>query len=130
MRMRWWRRGAVDRVGTIRLARGPARGEHRSCDQPHDQQHDDQHHHVRHASPPATCAPGRGRSLSDPPRPAARTNESAALPLRVALLDEGGGALLGRSEEHTSELQSLMRSSYAVFCLKKKKNHKIQTYTT
>src|SRR3546814_4231016 len=32
-----------------------------------------------------------------------------------------------RSEEHTSELQSLMRNSYAVFCLKKKK--KIDTYT-
>src|SRR3546814_7515968 len=30
-----------------------------------------------------------------------------------------------RSEEHTSELQSLMRISYAVFCLKKKKNIKI-----
>src|SRR3546814_6367729 len=30
--------------------------------------------------------------------------------------------LLFRSEEHTSELQSLMRISYAVFCLKKKKN--------
>src|SRR3546814_3696150 len=30
--------------------------------------------------------------------------------------------VLGRSEEHTSELQSLMRISYAVFCLKKKKN--------
>src|SRR3546814_1816223 len=29
---------------------------------------------------------------------------------------------LGRSEEHTSELQSLMRISYAVFCLKKKNN--------
>src|SRR3546814_6215492 len=29
-----------------------------------------------------------------------------------------------RSEEHTSELQSLMRISYAVFCLKKKINHK------
>src|SRR3546814_17111742 len=29
-----------------------------------------------------------------------------------------------RSEEHTSELQSLMRISYAVFCLKKKKQHK------
>src|SRR3546814_1389277 len=29
--------------------------------------------------------------------------------------------LMGRSEEHTSELQSLMRISYAVFCLKKKK---------
>src|SRR3546814_9700949 len=32
-----------------------------------------------------------------------------------------------RSEEHTSELQSLMRISYAVFCLKKKKNKKIAT---
>src|SRR3546814_4195549 len=31
-----------------------------------------------------------------------------------------------RSEEHTSELQSLMRISYAVFCLKKKKKHKRQ----
>src|SRR3546814_18439903 len=31
---------------------------------------------------------------------------------------------LERSEEHTSELQSLMRISYAVFCLKKKKNNK------
>src|SRR3546814_5598819 len=32
--------------------------------------------------------------------------------------------LFRRSEEHTSELQSLMRTSYAVFCLKKKKNKK------
>src|SRR3546814_8189751 len=32
-----------------------------------------------------------------------------------------GLAVCDRSEEHTSELQSLMRSSYAVFCLKKKK---------
>src|SRR3546814_2652333 len=31
----------------------------------------------------------------------------------------------GRSEEHTSELQSLMRISYAVFCLKKKNKHKV-----
>src|SRR3546814_8782544 len=31
----------------------------------------------------------------------------------------------GRSEEHTSELQSLMRISYAVFCLKKKNQHKM-----
>src|SRR3546814_7220344 len=31
-----------------------------------------------------------------------------------------------RSEEHTSELQSLMRTSYAVFCLKKKKQQKKQ----
>src|SRR3546814_5221775 len=33
-----------------------------------------------------------------------------------------------RSEEHTSELQSLMRISYAVFCLKKKKKNKIHNY--
>src|SRR3546814_5300067 len=33
----------------------------------------------------------------------------------------------GRSEEHTSELQSLMRISYAVFCLKKKKKNTPQT---
>src|SRR3546814_8137964 len=40
------------------------------------------------------------------------------------------GAGAGRSEEHTSELQSLMRISYAVFCLKKKKhtNNTIRTY--
>src|SRR3546814_2098385 len=34
-----------------------------------------------------------------------------------------------RSEEHTSELQSLMRTSYAVFCLKKKKRNTISKYT-
>src|SRR3546814_4061208 len=34
-----------------------------------------------------------------------------------------------RSEEHTSELQSLMRISYAVFCLKKKKKKKRNNYT-
>src|SRR3546814_2508986 len=34
-----------------------------------------------------------------------------------------------RSEEHTSELQSLMRISYAVFCLKKKNNKNTQTIT-
>src|SRR3546814_10917573 len=35
---------------------------------------------------------------------------------------------LHRSEEHTSELQSLMRHSYAVFCLKKKKNKNYNMY--
>src|SRR3546814_1671773 len=35
-----------------------------------------------------------------------------------------------RSEEHTSELQSLMRISYAVFCLKKKTNNSRYTKTT
>src|SRR3546814_6822181 len=36
----------------------------------------------------------------------------------------------GRSEEHTSELQSLMRISYAVFCLKKKKHNEIIIHNT
>src|SRR3546814_2868966 len=42
------------------------------------------------------------------------------------------GASIDRSEEHTSELQSLMRISYAVFCLKKKKNneHQSKNYKT
>src|SRR3546814_9200062 len=35
-----------------------------------------------------------------------------------------------RSEEHTSELQSLMRISYAVFCLKKKKKNTTNNYTS
>src|SRR3546814_2955388 len=37
---------------------------------------------------------------------------------------EHGAIICSRSEEHTSELQSLMRISYAVFCLKKKKSNK------
>src|SRR3546814_2834693 len=46
---------------------------------------------------------------------------------RVEDIDDGAGGGTGireRSEEHTSELQSLMRISYAVFCLKKKKQNK------
>src|SRR3546814_10026509 len=38
-----------------------------------------------------------------------------------AVKNVGSGKAAERSEEHTSELQSLMRISYAVFCLKKKK---------
>src|SRR3546814_4777945 len=47
----------------------------------------------------------------------------AALP--CGIVDQSIGQRHGgeRSEEHTSELQSLMRISYAVFCLKKKKTH-------
>src|SRR3546814_6501077 len=59
---------------------------------------------------PELPGPGRGRHLS------------RALPAVVGL--DGLPALSGaqwRSEEHTSELQSLMRISYAVFCLQKKK---------
>src|SRR3546814_7733781 len=42
--------------------------------------------------------------------------------------DMAVGYGIGRSEEHTSELQSLMRISYAVFCLKKKTNIKHNIY--
>src|SRR3546814_8335538 len=42
-----------------------------------------------------------------------------------AKLAQIGADPIGRSEEHTSELQSLMRISYAVFCLKKKQQKKI-----
>src|SRR3546814_5425921 len=41
--------------------------------------------------------------------------------IRGSLLAAGTIVFVDRSEEHTSELQSLMRISYAVFCLKKKK---------
>src|SRR3546814_3848583 len=47
---------------------------------------------------------------------------------RTLQLDLTGSAQ-DRSEEHTSELQSLMRISYAVFCLKKKKTTIIQNNT-
>src|SRR3546814_6202501 len=52
------------------------------------------------------------------------SNAQAALLIFTANLNGASAnppnASLGRSEEHTSELQSLMRISYAVFCLKKK----------
>src|SRR3546814_6842926 len=47
-----------------------------------------------------------------------------ALPLLAELHKSADPAIRSRSEEHTSELQSLMRISYAVFCLKKKKKKK------
>src|SRR3546814_4930227 len=45
-------------------------------------------------------------------------------PLIWTRLDGTRSMIIGRSEEHTSELQSLMRISYAVFCLKKKNKTK------
>src|SRR3546814_9181524 len=48
----------------------------------------------------------------------------------VHLLHQGAGEIgFRRSEEHTSELQSLMRISYAVFCLKKKTQNTQNTNT-
>src|SRR3546814_7130171 len=57
-----------------------------------------------------------GRHLRDP---GLRAQEAA----RLWLAFRRGSAGCTRSEEHTSELQSLMRISYAVFCLKKKTTH-------
>src|SRR3546814_2735603 len=50
-------------------------------------------------------------------------------PFRYDPLYWGAVFPLGRSEEHTSELQSLMRISYAVFCLKKKKQEQVNNIT-
>src|SRR3546814_3904091 len=64
----------------------------------------------------ASCA-GLGR----PPDPARRVPDRVyALPARDRAGHIADAVRVPRSEEHTSELQSLMRISYAVFCLKKK----------
>src|SRR3546814_7569168 len=49
-------------------------------------------------------------------------------PVNQGVLCAKGSAGIMRSEEHTSELQSLMRISYAVFCLKKKILPPVRTY--
>src|SRR3546814_3577580 len=71
------------------------------------------------ASPPR--CPGREGSRPSPPAepPMIEFGHLTHVGLRRELNED---TYYGRSEEHTSELQSLMRISYAVFCLKKKKN--------
>src|SRR3546814_4906764 len=76
----------------------------------------------------STCMRPRGLKL----QPSAVLISGAPLHAISGAGSAGAGGALGasdetgRSEEHTSELQSLMRISYAVFCLKKKKTqHKI-----
>src|SRR3546814_7386783 len=75
---------------------------------------------------------GRTPQASTAMSATARPDQMASPPFSV--FQHGCGAIpmwtpswVGRSEEHTSELQSLMRISYAVFCLKKKKNCNIRT---
>src|SRR3546814_10771581 len=66
----------------------------------------------------ADAVTAAGRRMLAEPALAAKVDEAA---------DAGAHYVVehfGRSEEHTSELQSLMRISYAVFCLKKKKTTK------
>src|SRR3546814_4956627 len=105
-------------------------------DQQH--QHDvDQRHHVdfRHG---VVAAPVLEASEShDPyPLPVAASVTCRALPVVsptgwpvVRKVNRSWAKASSRSEEHTSELQSLMRISYAVFCLKKKKQHNTINHT-
>src|SRR3546814_2185280 len=65
------------------------------------------------------AAPGAGGQRRRAGRYRAGAGEPA-LPLRDQRQQSALEAAARRSEEHTSELQSLMRISYAVFCLKKK----------
>src|SRR3546814_4345607 len=77
---------------------------------------------IRLGAPEATAGEHRARRLAG--RRNGRALRRSALHLGLIIGRAGGdekGAGHGRSEEHTSELQSLMRISYAVFCLKKKK---------
>src|SRR3546814_5756235 len=67
--------------------------------------------------PPAE--PVRGQGSGD--QAAAEQDRGGRAPVARHLADQQMPAVEDRSEEHTSELQSLMRISYAVFCLKKKK---------
>src|SRR3546814_4261435 len=75
----------------------------------------DARHHQREGFPHPLYAGHRRLHRAPAPR---RAVAIASLSRRESLGAEG------RSEEHTSELQSLMRISYAVFCLKKKKTNK------
>src|SRR3546814_2598411 len=66
---------------------------------------------------------GDGEILGDVPIGAQRGLPELVVLERTEIRVPVGGARVVRSEEHTSELQSLMRISYAVFCLKKKKDN-------
>src|SRR3546814_8444156 len=84
---------------------------------------------AEYCAPPDECAAHFPRVRNGhTPHP---TRRSRCPAIRLHLLQSAGiWKKPGRSEEHTSELQSLMRISYAVFCLKKKKKkNNINTQT-
>src|SRR3546814_1679556 len=74
---------------------------------------------------PAACLRAKSRSMTAAPVAASRLPVGSSAKMIVG---PGATPRAMRSEEHTSELQSLMRTSYAVFCLKKKKQHRYITY--
>src|SRR3546814_8745149 len=83
---------------------------------------------LQYLSPPEKEAEERGIAAAFVPALASIQTKVLPLPENQRLLLQfqnaigsgGDSERLARSEEHTSELQSLMRISYAVFCLKKK----------
>src|SRR3546814_8633818 len=72
---------------------------------------------------------GRLLSASVPSRSNTISHFMTRCPPLPGCADHCGGRSRRRSEEHTSELPSLMRISYAVFCLKKKKKNIYDVYT-
>src|SRR3546814_6186148 len=80
-----------------------------------------------HRQPAARRSRGAVRTRRIGPR---RTGRRRAVPRPDADRDGAHEPRGRRSEEHTSELQSLMRISYAVFCLKKKMNNNNKTIMT
>src|SRR3546814_2552037 len=119
---------AAEREGSHQLGRRrgslPEDGDQRGCPDPQqvDQQPEPGCHgdDTSHQDAPAfvwltaTSCPTCGHRIRWPD-----DREAAALPPEHGAVP--GDLRAARSEEHTSELQSLMRISYAVFCLKKKK---------
>src|SRR3546814_4930205 len=67
--------------------------------------------------------------VKPPPADSGDTISPGCAALAVTTPANGARTMVLRSEEHTSELQSLMRISYAVFCLKKKKHTKPHNLT-
>src|SRR3546814_2899855 len=78
-----------------------------------------------------TAAQAHPKLVSATPAPNSTVAKTAKIELHFneALVSQFSGVDLARSEEHTSELQSLMRISYAVFCLKKKTQNQLNIYT-
>src|SRR3546814_3230012 len=72
---------------------------------------------------------GADRRLRHRFRPYLSLQPARRHPRRADAADRPRHRAAGRSEEHTSELQSLMRISYAVFCLKKKNPNEHQEYS-
>src|SRR3546814_8024662 len=110
---------SFDDAGTLRLCRGPR--EYRPVPQPrggHDRRRQPRQLRVRY----------RRRSRLHRPRPLRTLRVSRRLPCPRSTPHRRRRR--ARSEEHTSELQSLMPISYAVFSLKKTKSSKQNPYTT